>query len=102
MRPISQKIRKGFKTEKCYCCSSIGSERHHSLIYSGKQVNEAFAIIPLCSYCHRGNSGTIFPEVKEKCELRAIKEGIDILKVKYPKFDWNQRLNYLSKKYDKN
>lgn len=99
MRPIPDKIRKQFKQEKCYCCPSAGKERHHALQYAGKQVNELFAIIPLCTECHRGNSGTIYPEVKEKCELHAIKEGFGELIVKYPKFNWEQRLLYLNKKY---
>lgn len=102
MRAISAKIRKQFKKEKCHCCPNLGNEKHHALIYAGKQIDELFAIISLCTNCHRGNNGTIFADVKEKCELHAIKKGLEILKIKYPKFNWVQRMQYLIKKYEDN
>jgi len=100
MRAIPQKIRKQFKQEKCLTCNNIGNEKHHALVYNGKQVNEVFAIISLCSYCHRGNNGAIWQDVREKSELKAIKEGLGELIIKYPRFNWEQRMLYLNKKYD--
>lgn len=99
MRPIPNKIRKQFKQEKCLVCDSIGNEKHHALIYSGRQINETFAIISLCTRCHRGDNGTIFKRAKDLSEMKAIEKGLNELIIKYPKFDWNQRLIYLKKQY---
>lgn len=84
----------------CHNCGSIKNiEWNHALIYAGKQINELFAIIALCSYCHRGNNGTIFKNAKDKCELFAIENGLGVLKVKYPRQNWEQRLKYLKSLY---
>ncbi|MFH2013543.1 MAG: hypothetical protein ABIJ17_01065 [Patescibacteria group bacterium] len=92
---IPQKIRKTFKVEKCFTCPSLVQERHHSLLYSGRQINELYTIIGLCKNCHRGNNGTTFPEVKKKCAIKAIKDGLEHLKINYPKRNWEQELRGL-------
>lgn len=98
MRPLSVKTKKNLK-DKCFICGAQPVEQHHSIIWGGRQIDEVFAIIPLCVYHHRGNSGRIWKEVQERCESYSIKEGLSELLIKYPKTDWEQRMLYLNKKY---
>jgi len=85
------------KMRICHLCGSTTAiEWNHALIYQGRQINELYAIVALCRQCHRGNQGTIFKEAKEVCEIEAIKNGLEHLKINYPKFNWEQRLKYLS------
>lgn len=98
MRPLTEKTRKNLK-DKCFICGRGMVEQHHCLFYQGRQVDEPFAILPLCIFCHRGNNGTIWQEVRERCELYALQKGISILEKFYSKGNWRQRLNYLEGKY---
>lgn len=106
MRPIPIKLRNELAKEprmkKCYICETNREiEWNHALIYQGRQINEPYAIIALCKYHHRGNNGTIFKYVKDKCEAIAISTGLEHLKINYPKRNWEQeikRLNYDSAK----
>lgn len=60
MRVISQRVRKLIDGDKFYSVCSRYKDggcdgritREHSLIYAGKQIDEAWAIIPLCEYHH--------------------------------------------------
>ncbi len=103
MRPIPQKISKQLDEmefmKKCINCGSQSNiEREHSLIYAGKQINEVYAIQPLCRTCHRGYSGTIKREIKDYSEFIAIVRGLKDLVKKYPKFDWQRRKQELEYK----
>lgn len=100
MRAIPSTIRKVLKSKFCFICGRRQVEWHHALIYAGRQINEPYAIVPLCVKCHRGNNGTIYHDVKEKCELETIKNGLQDLKIKYPKFDWTKRLQFLTNRYE--
>jgi len=71
-----------------WCNQPSGLEWHHALQYSNKQVDEWYAIIALCTKCHRGEFGTLRREIKEYCELLAITRGVKELPVKYAKRDW--------------
>lgn len=82
-------------------CGNALVEWNHALIYSGRQINETYAIVPLCQYHHRGNNGTIWEPVKLWCEWLAITRGIDKLVVDYSKFNWEQRLKYLNSQITK-
>lgn len=100
MRPISKKVLEKIKSSKkidtCVWCGSKNNiELHHAFIYSGKQIDEDFAIHPLCSNCHRGYNGTIRKEIKDYCELLSLGTGIKILTQKYTKVDWNSKKKYL-------
>ena len=82
MRQIPPKLRAEIAKDpfmkKCVWCQTEKSiEWNHAIIYSGRQLNTWYAIVPLCSEHHRGNTGTIFADVKEYCELVAIKRGIE-------------------------
>lgn len=91
MRPVSEKQKLKFGI-KCFICGKEG-EQHHPLMYAGRQIDEIS--IPLCKYHHRGNNGTIWKDVKDKCEKQSIQNSMMYLKITYPKFDWEQRYKYL-------
>ena len=96
MRTIPKKIRDQLSDmpymKKCiYCGSQSNIEFEHSLIYSGRQINEVYSINPLCHTCHRGYSGTIKREIKDYSEFIAIVRGLKDLVKKYSKFDWQKR-----------
>ncbi len=67
----------------------------HAWIYNGKQIQAKWAIIPCCE---NHNSGEAM--VKEYNQYRAlIRADIEMLKIKYPRTDWEQELKYLKNKY---
>lgn len=68
----------------------------HSLIYQGKQVNEAWAIVPACKYHHMGE-GLDKNYNRAVALYRATDEDLD----KYPKTDWKQQKIWLVDKYKK-
>lgn len=63
----------------------------HAFIYAGKQINEKWAIIPLCVYHHLGE-GLVKNENQRIALARATPEDL----AKYPNFDWEKRRNYLN------
>lgn len=70
-------------------------EWEHSMIYGGRQIQEKWAIIPVCWLVHRG--GKLNKEINEWIALnRATPEDL----AKYPKRDWVQRKKYLDGKYN--
>ena len=72
-------------------------EWEHVFIYAGKQIQEWWAIIPICYLVHRG--GQLNKEINEWIALnRATPEDLAL----YPKRDWIQRLKYLNAKYQRN
>lgn len=84
----------------CCWCGDSPVEFNHSLFYRGRQINELYSIKPLCLKCHRQTDGSIDHAAKEYCEYLSIKEGLEHLKAKYPRFNWAQRLRYLQLKYN--
>jgi len=103
MVPIPKKIRKKLSEmdfmKRCIWCGTYQNiEWEHSLKYSGKKVQEDYAIQPLCRYCHRGYSGTIKREIKDYSEFIAIVRGLPDLIRKYPRYDWLQRKHELEYK----
>ncbi len=63
----------------------------HAFIYAGKQINEKWAIIPLCVYHHLGE-GLVKNENQRIALERATPEDL----AKYPNFDWKKRRNYVN------
>lgn len=103
MRLIPTKLRKQLSRdpymEECQICHTRQNiEWNHALIYGNKQINEPYAIIPVCRDCHRGEFGTIKKTNRDICELIAITRGMQHLTENYPKFDWVTRKQYLAKK----
>ena len=90
MRPIPQKLRKEIADDPfmwvCIrknedCAGRITWE--HAFIYAGKQVNEKWAIVPLCYYHHLGKG--LDKRFNQKVALsRATPEDL----AKYPRKNW--------------
>lgn len=62
----------------------------HAFIYAGKQINEKWAIIPLCVYHHLGE-GLDKHENQRIALRRATEEDL----AKYPKKDWEYEKAWL-------
>lgn len=74
--------------------------REHALIYAGKQIQEKWAIIPLCAYAHSVDE---FQDCgildKEKNEYIALLRSTPEDLVKYPKKNWTQLKSYYNDKF---
>jgi hypothetical protein len=68
-------------------------EWEHVFLLAGRQVNEAWSIIPLCRYHHRGAG--LDKRENERIALERISDKE--LERKYPKTDWRQRKRYLTR-----
>ena len=106
MRPIPQKLRSELAGDPYYSmCARHGPDCQgritweHAWIYGGRQINEKWAIVPLCEYHHLGDGMD-----------KAINQFISLMRAtpeelkKYPRVDWEQelkRVKYLIKKHGK-
>ncbi len=104
MRPIPSKIRKQLADDhfmrKCiYKDCPNQPEWEHAFIYSGKQVNETWAIVPVCTYHHRLQG--LDKQYNQFIALERVSKAkrFDELKLKYPRFNWEQTYNYLKHIY---
>ena len=100
MRPIPQKLRNelSFDLNMNICVLRVlGIEHecgpvqwHHPWIYARKQINEYWAIVPVCENAHNN-----------EVQFRLYFEFYSLLKArpedlaKYPKFNWYQRKMYI-------
>lgn len=91
MRPIPPKLRKQLAEDpKMKVCARNGWDCagritwEHAFIYAGRQINEAWAIVPLCEYHHLGKG------LNKKLNRQiAISQATPEDLQKYPKKDWN-------------
>ncbi len=87
--------------ENEHCDGRITFE--HAFIHAGKQVQEMWAIIPLCTYHHavdmHQDGGDLNKEINQLIALRRAMPD-DFLK--YPRNTWVQQLRYLESKYQPN
>lgn len=97
MRPIPkwiiEELENDPRMKKCLACKRPPQkiEWNHALIYAGKQINEPYAIQPLCMRCHMlDNSGRPTPYAKAICTANAIILGRGHLQKHYPKRDWDK------------
>lgn len=72
----------------------------HALLYGGRQMDEPFAIIGLCSLAHSigpwMDTGILDKEINEWIAVnRMTEEDMD----RYPKVNWRQKKAYLNDKY---
>lgn len=77
-------------------------EWEHAWIYAGKQIQEVWAIVPCCTYHHRGAG--LNKEYNQLISLlRASEMGVlPFIIAKYPKIEWIQKYRYLvNKKYER-
>ena len=109
MRPIPKKLLQEIKEDPFYqkcirhkeltCGGRITFE--HALIYAGKQVNEKFAILPVCEKHHAVNQfqdrGYLDKRLHEWVALNRMTEEDEI---KYPKVNWKQKREHLNKIYE--
>ena len=101
MRPIPLKMRKQIAEdsfmENCIydnkdCAGRV--EWEHAMTYKG-QINEPWAIIPCCTYHHRG-AGLDKDYNRYRALIRATDEDLE----KFPRTDFKQLKKYLTKKYE--
>lgn len=98
MRKIPLKMKKEmaedpFMSSCCIADEHCGGriEWHHCFIYVSKQINEKWAIVPLCGFHH--SRAEIEPFKSAICRLslsRASREDLD----KYPRKDWEQMISF--------
>jgi protein involved in ribonucleotide reduction len=105
MRKIQEKLKQQLLSDdyykKCarkdiHCKGRITWE--HAFIYAGKQINEKWAIIPLCEWHHgigqHQNINGLDKRINQHIALeRATEADLD----KYPNVDWWQKISYLRK-----
>jgi hypothetical protein len=92
MTPIPERIKRILEIDPYYhTCARSGSDCkgritwEHAIIYAGKQVQEKWAIIPLCEYHHLGKG--LDKQINIFIALsRATPEELK----KYPRVDWEQ------------
>jgi len=102
MRPIPQKLRKIIDSSAYYeTCARKGSDCRgritieHSFLYAGTQINELWALLPLCWHHHLGTG--LDKRLNEYLALqRATPEDL----AKYPRTDWAQKLIYLKSLFE--
>ena len=105
MRTISEKLKSQLLSDdyykQCarknkYCKGRITWE--HCFIYAGRQINEKWAIIPLCEWHHgvgiHQNVNGMDKRINQYIALnRATEKDLD----KYPNMNWGQTIYWLSK-----
>lgn len=69
-------------------------EWEHAFVHGGHQVQERWAIIPICYYSHRGGGLD-----KEKNQYIALRRATLGELTKYPKTNWYQLFTYLHSKF---
>ena len=108
MHPIPLKLRKELaeSVEMKTCIYNNADckgrvEWEHAWTYAGKQIQEAWAIIPVCTYHHRG-AGLDKDFNRWHSLLKIIRLNGGFLEVicKYPKKNWLQEWKYLSNKFN--
>lgn len=92
MRPIPPKLRQEMADDIYYKTCARADEDcegritwEHAFIYAGKQINEKWAIIPLCVYHHLGDGLD-----KRKNEAIALARATLGDVMKYPRKNWAQ------------
>ncbi len=107
MRPIPPKLRKQlaldpFMSRCIYNHIGKGNECRgrveweHAFLYAGKQINEAWAIVPCCTYHHRGDG----LDKDFNRYMAIVRADIKDLQNRMPRNDWSQVLKFLTTKYE--
>ena len=115
MRPIPPMLREEIKNDPFYgkCARKVLLDDHvcrgsitweHAIIFAGKQLNEKWAIIPLCAFAHSVNEfqdgGCLDKEINHWIALnRATDQELeDISRAE----DYKRKRDYLNEKYKRN
>jgi hypothetical protein len=101
MRPIPKKLRDTLNKDPfmAVCCLADSEcdgriEFDHTIIHQGRQLNERWAIVPVCEHHHDGQ------QYKERRQLVALNRAswTDLLMISKA-VNWIQRRDYLRTKY---
>lgn len=65
-------------------------EWEHAFLYAGQQINEIWAIIPICWWVHEGPGKN-----KDLNQYMALRRATPVELAKYPRVDWLQLLRRL-------
>ena len=100
MRPISQKLRKELehRADMKRCIHNGCPEKpewEHAWTYGGRQINEQWAIVPVCEYHHRGVGLN-----KEYNQYMSLKRATEYDLKKYPRVNWRLIRGYLDSKFE--
>lgn len=110
MRKISKTNKDIIATDEFYdvCCRADeydcagGITIEHALIYAGRQMDEIFALLPVCEYHHGVNTYQDRGKLdKKKHEWIAISRMTEDDKKKYNRRDWDRELKLLENIYGK-
>lgn len=108
MRQISPRVQRIIEVDSYYKICARSDEDNcqgritmeHAIIYAGRQVDEAWAILPICAFHHGVDQ---FQDAggmnKDKHEWLALSRANAEDRLKYPKIDWIQKLKYLNGKF---
>lgn len=111
MRPISARVRAEIDNDPLYlvcarqyylrdhvCQGRI--TREHAVIYGGRQVDERWAIVPICAYAHGVDNfqdcGILNKEINLWIALNRMTPADE---AKYPRRDWARERRFLNGKY---
>ncbi len=99
MRPIPPALRKQlsedpFMSRCVYTGETKDISFEHCWIYSGRQINEWWAIVPLA---RRLNTSSMPLEIKNYCRWISLIRAKPSDLAKYPKKNWEQERKYLDK-----
>lgn len=102
MRPIPKKLKDEMDSDPYYHQCSRSSEGacggritwEHAFVYAGKQINERWAIIPLCVFHHLGEGLN-----KELNQYLALCRATISELAKYSRTNWWQQFMYLHGKF---
>lgn len=108
MRKLSTKSKRAIETDEFYekCCRRDEGDCkgritiEHALIYASRQIDEPFALLPVCAYHHAVDEYQDCGKLdKKKHEWIAISRMTPEDKEKYNKRNWDQELSYLNSVY---
>lgn len=105
MRPIPNKLRQALADDpfmsKCVYGCTKRPEYEHCWTFVGKQINEHWAIIPVCEYHHRGKGlnkhYNQYISLKRAFENPEWKEN---MLTKYGRLNWESQWKWLKSKFE--
>jgi len=111
MRPISARVRAEIDKDPLYkvCARQYYLRDHvcqgrityeHAVVYGGKQVDERWAIVPICAYAHGVDhfldAGNLVKDINVWIALNRMTPADE---AKYPRRDWARERRFLNGKY---
>lgn len=114
MRHLPKKLKQEILADDYYrrCCLTYLDNKdtkidwHHAWEYAGKQINEKWAIMPVCWRKHSplGDEDSVH-NCKKTDEyvkyLSLLRADLNDLQRRYPKKDWQREFDYLKSRYEK-